>query len=81
MKKISKMEFLDGKRVDEDVTAFLQKAIDMEDATAFIGFILDKDDKSSIIVCANPLHIMFLIQELNAVLDEMIGPTENDTIQ
>lgn len=81
MKKINRMEFMDESKIDQDVTSFLQKAIDMEDATAFIGFILDKDDKASTIICANPMHIMGFIQELYTVLGEIMGPTENDTIQ
>lgn len=81
MRKINRMEFMDESKVDEDVTEFLRKAMDMEDATAFIGFILDKNDKASTIICANPLHIMGFIQELYVVLGEVIGPGKDDTIQ
>lgn len=81
MRDIHKMEFRDESTVDQDVTDFLEKALKMEDATAFIGFILDKNDKASTIVCANPLHIMGFIKELYTVLGEIMGPTENDTIQ
>lgn len=75
------IEIRSEKTMDSDVTDFLERVNAMEEATAFIGFVIDKDDKASTIVCANPLHILGLIQELYGVLGQFMGPTKDDTIQ